>query len=71
MFSKTQTSTMPWPEAIVSSEEIAALLHDTFPLNPFSLNKKQSDQTELKTTSLSGAVEPCQLFSDISLGSLF
>ncbi len=71
MFSKPETSARVWPKAVVSSEEIAALLHGIFPLNASLPNTNQDGETDLEAPSLSSAAEPCQPPSEISLGSLF
>ena len=71
MFSKPEPLAMSWSKAIVSPEEIAALLQGIFPLNPSSLNKDQSGHTGLEGPSLHSSTDPCRPSSKISLESIF
>ena len=68
MFSKPLPSTASWPKAIVSSEEIDALLHGVFPLNPYPLIANPCGPAGLEAMSWPDSGELRQGVAEISVG---
>jgi hypothetical protein len=68
MFSKPLPSTAAWPKAIVSPEEIDALLHGIFPLSPSPLIANPCGAAGLGGVSWPDFGEQRQSGAEISVG---
>ncbi|WP_162131429.1 hypothetical protein [Limnohabitans sp. Rim47] len=68
MFSKTLPPTASWPKAIVSPEEIDALLHGIFPLSTSPLIAKPCRPEGLASVSWPDSGELRPSASEISVG---